>query len=372
MTIRVMCAILFVAFSFLWLYFFQADLLTVAQNILSSGHTHYDRTIGALLITAVLWLLQLWFARMVKLTNACYALSYFPSMFLLAVLSSVNVNDSRILSVTAWPLTAIVLLLMGGGAVLAAAKVKIVDRRHAIGLLSRHTWINLLIMALMIVAVAATGNTNAVYQYRLRAETALKAGNYDEALSVGSRSLETDGYLMMLRMYAMSRKGVLGEQLFKYPLIASSDNILPTDNKAGMLYYPVDSLYRHLGAIPRHEMNPMDYLKTLFSTGKAKRPAADYLLCGYLIDKDLDSFAADIERFYTVNDSLPRYYREALVLYTHLRSHPVIVYHDAVLDVDYEDMQKQKSMYATQDEQRSRMIDTYADSYWFYYEYAGK
>ena len=49
---RVMCAILFLCFSFLYLYEYQADVLAVAQHVLSDGQTHYNRTIGAVLITA--------------------------------------------------------------------------------------------------------------------------------------------------------------------------------------------------------------------------------------------------------------------------------------------------------------------------------
>ena len=58
-TIRVMCAVVFVAFSFLWLYYFQADTLSVAQHALSHGQTNYNRFVGAVVITLVLLLLQL-------------------------------------------------------------------------------------------------------------------------------------------------------------------------------------------------------------------------------------------------------------------------------------------------------------------------
>ena len=51
MTIRVVSAIVFILFSWCWLYFFQNDLLAMAQHVLSHGLTHYNRFIGATGIT---------------------------------------------------------------------------------------------------------------------------------------------------------------------------------------------------------------------------------------------------------------------------------------------------------------------------------
>ena len=57
--IRLMCAIVFLTFSFVWLYCFQADVLAAAQHVLSKGLTSYKPFVGAVLITLVLQVLQL-------------------------------------------------------------------------------------------------------------------------------------------------------------------------------------------------------------------------------------------------------------------------------------------------------------------------
>jgi hypothetical protein len=41
-TVRVMCAVCFLAFSFVWVYWFQADMLAVAQHVLSQGVTQSE------------------------------------------------------------------------------------------------------------------------------------------------------------------------------------------------------------------------------------------------------------------------------------------------------------------------------------------
>jgi hypothetical protein len=111
----------------------------------------------------------------------------------------------------------------------------------------------------------------------------------------------------------------------------------------------------------------MDYLRAILRSGQAKPAAVDYLLCGYLIDCDLDGFASELTHYYTVNDSLPRYYREALVLYNHLRSHPLVVYKDPVLDTDYTDMRKMLATCRQESERRRMLLENYAGSYWHYF-----
>ena len=369
MSVRGMCALVFVVFSFLWLYFFQADVLYVTQHALSGGQTRYDRLWGAVLITLVLGLLQSGVYRLVRLNKRAHALTWFPSMLLLAVLTSASPDIDLHFTFGSWQWLFPLLVALWLVGVWMAYNAEANESFASSGLFSRRMWINLLTMALMACGVAVCSNTNAVFHFRTHAEVALLYGDDDEALRVGQRSLETDGHLMMVRMYALSRKGQLGERLFTYPVVPSSEVMLPTTPAARLMIYPIDSLYRHLGAIPRSDMRPMDYLQALFRTGQAKPAAVDYLLCGYLIDRDLDSFASEIGRHYAINDSLPRYYREALVLYTHQRHHPVLVYQDSVLDVDYQDFRKLEAECPSENERKGKMLEKYADSYWCYYSY---
>lgn len=369
-TIRVMCAVVFVAFSFLWLYYFQADTLSVAQHALSHGQTNYNRLVGAVVITLVLLLLQLGVYSITRLQKYSHAFTYFPSMLVLAVLTSVDPDIDRHFSFGSWLWLFPLLLVLWGGFIWLAKTVQAYEPTAESGFFSRRMWVNVLTLALMICGVAVAGNTNAVFHFRTHVETALLDRNFDEALRVGKRSVETDGSLMMVRMYALSRDGQLADRLFEYPLVPSADAMLPTaGDQVRMMIYPIDSLYRHLGAIPRRPMQPMEYLTTILRTRQAKPAAIDYLLCGYLLNKDLDGFVRQIGSYYAINDSLPRHYREALVLYTHLRSHPFVVYHDPILDVDFEDFRKLEALYPDENERKNKVMEHYANSYWYYYSY---
>jgi hypothetical protein len=98
-------------------------------------------------------------------------------------------------------------------------------------------------------------------------------------------------------------------------------------------------------------------------------PATDYLLCGLLIDRQIDRFAREIGKYYTLDDHLPKHYREALVLYTHLRSDPVVEYHHAVTDEDWRNLQDLEKQYPDATERQGKVEDQFGNTYWYYYEY---
>ena len=119
-TTRVICAVSFIVFSFLWFYWFQADLLVVAQHVLSGGVTHYDRLIGATIITTVLFLLQLAVHAVTRLSRRTHALTYLPSFLALTFLSDVRISNDKSVEVgSRWWLLVIVFILWIGAVWLA-------------------------------------------------------------------------------------------------------------------------------------------------------------------------------------------------------------------------------------------------------------
>ena len=369
-SVRVMCAVVFIIFSFVWLYFFQADILTMTQHVLSGGLTHYHRFWGAVIITITLYLVQLLVYRIAHLKRLGHALTYGPSVLLLSMLTDIGQKlDTGVDIVASWHVM-LVAFIVWVFIVCIALKLQEFEDDTPYALFSRPMWINMLTMSLMMMWVAWIGNTDAVFHYRMKMENLLSQGNYGHALAVGKKSLESDDHLFMLRMYALARTDGLGEHLFEYPVAGSSSLMLPSNGKTKMLVCPVDSLYRFLGARPVGQIEPVRYLKLLQRRDSVPRKVlADYLLCGELIDKDLDRFAKDIQDYYTVNDSLPKHYREALTLYSRLRSKPVVVYHHPVMDEDYDNLQELEKRYPSQTERKGKVEEHYRGTYWYYYWY---
>ena len=116
-------------------------------------------------------------------------------------------------------------------------------------------------------------------------------------------------------------------------------------------------------------MSTWAYLYALRRAGYDSVAVRDYVLCGYLIDRNLDGFTKELPKYYDINDSLPLHYREALTLYPHLRAKPVIVYHNDVMDTDYEDLQELEKKFATREERKNAVRPQYSGTYWWYYEY---
>lgn len=374
--IRLMCAIVFIVFSFTWLFYFQADVLAAAQHVLSNGRTSYNRLFGAVMITFCLQLLQLVIYALLRLRKRSHALTYLPSMLTLALITDISQNIDIDHSLGNWwwvfPLVIVIWL---GIALLARALQDIEPDHEPCGLLSRAMWMNMLQMLVIIIIVALAGNTNAVFHYRMSAEARLLEGDNEGALLAGWESLESDADLQMVRMYALSRSGQLGERLFQYPIVAGSTAMLPTNGESRTTLYPVDSLYRYFGARPAAKMLPVRYLNAVARKDSAvSRQLADYELCGLLIDKRIDDFVCLLRRYYSENDSLdmdrlPRHYREALTLYTHLRSNPVMVYHHPVMDEDWDNLQELEAQYPDATERKGKVEEQYRGTYWYYYEY---
>ncbi len=379
-TIRVVCAVLFVLFTFCWLFFFQSDMLAVAQYGLSGGKTHYNRTIGAVICTAVLLGVHLLVYAATRLTRRTHALTYAPSMLLLAFVSSVSVPFRW----GGWLWAGPLLLALWGGAVwLSRRMLPIGDEgRRSAGLFSRVMWINLLQLLAMMAGVAAVSNTNAVDHFRAHAEVALISGDVDEALHVGRRSMETDENLTMLRIFALSQKGQLADHLFEYAVSGTSADMLPLEGSSTRLMLMPDTLlWQHFGVSPdslvgvadgdsitpaKPRLNVAQYLDSLEHDTLATRAYVDYRLTGQLIDRQLDAFVAALPQYYPMDaDSLPRHYREALVLYQ--QKDTLFIYNDSLMLSRWHDFKANDSIYPNPSERKIRTEEQFRGTYWYYF-----
>ena len=365
------CAIVFILFVFLYLYFFQADLLFMVQHVLSGGTTHYDKTIGTVVITLVLYFVHVGVMKLGDFGAGGHVFSYIPSFLLLIALTCVDsdFDENPYSGGCLWVSLSLFILYI---AVVSFLRVRrsfpVFSGTGAtpVGLL----WKNLLLMSLMCIVVCLCGNSDRVFHYRLRVERLLMSGNYADALKVGEKSDDADPSLTMLRIYALSRSKQLGERLFEYPVVGGSDALLPGNDGVRCLFFPESRIFRRLSIRKKGVMRPMDYLRYIEKNGLAMKSATDYILCGYLLDRNLDGFVNAIRGKYNLTSSeLPKHYKEALTLYTHLRANPVLVYHSEVMDADYADFQNLEKKYSDERERMSYVRDTYGDTYWFYYFY---
>lgn len=189
----------------------------------------------------------------------------------------------------------------------------------------RRLWHYSLAVAMLMFLIGIAIDSTDVTTYTRQVRDCMAEGDYAGALRIGERSDKTDRQLMMLRMEALRHEHLMGERLFSYPIVGEGR---PLVGKGG-----------------------------------------DYELCAYLIDRDLNRFAVALPKYYTVSQLLPRHYREALVLYNHLRANPVVVYHDNVMDTDFKDLQKLRRTFADKKAAQVAISRNYGGTYWYYYYY---
>lgn len=354
---RLTCAIIFITFTYLYLSCYQQEVLAAAQHKLSDGLTTYNYVLFPILTTLTLFLLEVGVFALTRVKKTFHALNYFPSLLFLAVITDIPCKMDESLSLGAWSWIVPLLLLLLGFAMWMIRQLEPYEPDNQSGLwMSRCTWQNIFQMLVMIVFVILIGNGNEVFHERMKMERLMSEGKYKEALEVGKMSSKTDSSLTMLRVACLHRTKMMGDRLFSYPLVGGSKAMIPDSvtTKSLMWTTPV-------------WMHPMKngklrYIKPL-----------DYQLCGLLLDKKLDQFVAAVNTAYRLDSvSLPKHYKEALMLYTHRRAHPKIVYHNAVMEADFQDFQTLERKYSNAMERNAALRDVYGNTYWYYYLYGNK
>lgn len=362
------CGSLFTIFSGLYLYVMQSDLLTTTQHLLSKGQTVYSPVWGTAIITSVLLLLPYLYRKAVVFPLRFHALYYFPSFLILGLLTAM-VPDG------AWNVS----LSFGYGTVAAYAILYLSVMWMVMHYPDSQTgsqgafvclWPNFFILSLFMIMAGHLGNTDDVCHYRLKMERETVEGSDSRVLETGRNSLAADRGMTAMRMFALSRKGILGEKLFDYPQYYGSEGLMPCSSDTVHAYDWVSEFYRYIGGRPGRGAGRATRFFELLSERPTASPAVkDYLLCAYLLDKNPDAFVSALPRFYAVSDSLPHYYKEALVLYGRLHTSPAIVYKDAAIEANMNDFFHYAAQFRDETERSNQCRRMYGNTYWWYYYY---
>ena len=85
--IRVSCAFLFVAFTFAYVFHYQADLIAANLYALAGGAIVYNEWVGAFAITSLLYLLKYFINRLLTFDGPWFVGAYVPSFVVLALIT---------------------------------------------------------------------------------------------------------------------------------------------------------------------------------------------------------------------------------------------------------------------------------------------
>ncbi len=351
--VHTVCCVVFCVLIFLYLYFYQGDVMALAQHILSGGATTYDKFIGASVITFVMFLVHSFVYSILRLDRWFYWLTYLPSFLLIAILGDVTPDGSGSVYNNVWFWLAPLILVVYVVIVRMLGEVDALGRDDVStgSLFSKVMWTNLLSITVMMLVTIGAGNTDVMLHNRIKVENAIIAGRYEEALSIGNEYQKTDESLTMLRAYVLSLKGELGERLFEYPLTGGSSALRPNGKN-------VNSLMIYEGDI-------LMYINS--KTPGSINHSADYNLCALLMDRRTDVFERELKRHYSIDSTLPKHYKEALLLARNVTPGDSVEYADASVMAAYTDFLSIRKKYTSHLQMQQALKERFGNTYWYYY-----
>lgn len=280
-----LCRVLFVAFSFVYLYSFQGDLLGAAHGYLSQGRTAgYNCLISSIVITLLAVLLEWGTEKLIKYKGYVYASNYIPSAFLLGFMT--RFDGKALLGDTVSPVIWVAVLCAVAMIICKVVQTGImVEKRETIIPVAS----NLFLLSLIMGMVPVLGNTEENWHRSLKIEHLLRDGHAEEALLVGRYESESDRTIDLLRAKAM--------------LMLDTDTLAIGTAVADRLFgYSISertALARELRSIEDSDTVNM---------------ANNLTLVSYMLEKQLDRFVSEFD-VYAWNDiEMPRYFLQALVM----------------------------------------------------------
>ena len=223
--VRWICAILFGAFAFCWLYFFQRELLQAEYRVLFSADNGLriwmfnHHLLVSLSLTLIALLLAIPGRIVLRFKKGLYACNYLLSAAFLGVITGYDGDSLFGQTYTEWIVTgaSMLLLFLVCKIVASVPKSEYNDRPRTLAG-------NLLLMSLLFCITGYLGNTDENLHRRLRMEQMYSDGNYFELLEIGRFEEESDASIDLIRAKAMlnieanpAGSGI-GDMLFKYSI----------------------------------------------------------------------------------------------------------------------------------------------------------
>ena len=366
--IRIVCAVLFALFSFLYIYLFQGEQLALIQDHLAQGVTSNNTLITAIIITLLLGGLQYLLNRVGHLHGRFEAISYLPSCVLLALITKVDGYFSY--SLRQWLVTLVV--------VAAVYLFMVWIERNTLD--TRETRVlrvltpNLGTMAVLFIFTGWYCNDSMARQMELAAWKYVHERNYEQVLSVGARSKETNVNLTALRSLALAKTGRLGDNLFAYPQCYGSDGLLMNRYNVQTSSYGSKAYYQSLGASPYGGEEAAAFYKRLLAQYPDVEEYRDLYVAALLLDKNLKDFISVATQPSTQLTNAPIHYQEALIIYNEQHPfEPISFSTDSAIVNRYHDYLTLREKHATNAEVLQNLCRRrFGNTYWYYYDFVNK
>ncbi len=279
--IRWICAALFGAFAFCWLFFFQRELLQAENSVLFSADNGLriwmfnHHFVVSLALTLIALLLAIPGRIVLRFKKGLYACNYLLSAAFLGIIAGYDGESVFGQNLTVWIASGsfMFVLFLICKIVASVPKSEYNDRPRTLAG-------NLLILSLLFAITSYLGNTDENLHRRLRMEQLYNRGEYARLLDYGRYEEESDPGIDLLRAKALLQ-------------LPSNDN--PAGSQIG------ENLFKYTVSDP----------KALSKALKGTRLEQAYL-ASCLLDGNLKEFADTINL--NAYNTLPKYYMQAMVI----------------------------------------------------------
>ncbi|MBR3616743.1 MAG: hypothetical protein IKL56_09025 [Bacteroidaceae bacterium] len=370
--VALFCATLFALFSFLFVAVYQSPLLEVLYDYVATGKLDYNGYLVAAVISPLLTLLALWLNRIAKFQREWTAMAYLPSVLLLAFITDID----RSLYVGGWSSTSWIVIFSVAMFVYAALafvlqRVLFEKIKNLAMSTNRMIWRNLILFVIMFCLAGTLSNGEENFKREALVASRYKGGDAEGALAVGYKSLDASRELTAMRAYILAKENSLGERLFEYPQLYGAEGLLPFAQQTSPL--SSDTVATLLGDTIKENENTLDYLRRLAHADTLAVAARDYYLSALLLEKEVIEFEAELARMcgsYRA-DSLPKHYREALLLLKEFSSEYQLNLEDSVLNSKFRSMREVESKYDDALMRNNYVRKAFGRTYWWYFLYGG-
>lgn len=370
--VALFCATLFALFSFLFVAVYQSPLLEVLYDYVATGKLDYNGYLVAAVISPLLTLLALWLNRIAKFQREWTAMAYLPSVLLLAFITDID----RSLYVGGWSSTSWIVIFSVAMFVYAALafvlqRVLFEKIKNLAMSTNRMIWRNLILFVIMFCLAGTLSNGEENFKREALVASRYKGGDAEGALAVGYKSLDASRELTAMRAYILAKENSLGERLFEYPQLYGAEGLLPFAQQTSPL--SPDTVATLLGDTIKENENTLDYLRRLAYADTLAVAARDYYLSALLLEKEVIEFEAELTRMcgsYRA-DSLPKHYREALLLLKEFSSEYQLNLEDSVLNSKFRSLREVESKYDDALMRNNYVRKAFGRTYWWYFLYGG-
>ncbi len=368
--ITVFCTLAFAIFSYTFVAIYKSPLIEIVYDGVATGKLQYNGYILSGVVTAVLVGLALWLNRFAKYQREWTAMAFLPSALILAFITdierSVFCGGGSFVG-WVWIFVAGILFYIFLSFLLGRMLFEKIKNPTMVA--NRIVWRNLILLTITFMSIGCLSGGDKNFMREAIQYKYYRNGDVEAALSVSARSPLASPQLTAQRAYLLSLKGELGERLFEFPQYYGAEGILPSVVRTAPIV--PDTVYAHIGLKRDSSENAVEYLVRAVSCDSVGIAAQEYYLSSLLLERRLVDFADKVFEFYNVGDAdgLPKHYKEALVLYSHIVP-------DYPLSMDAGDMRSSlKIMIAEAAEKGSlfmhsaRAQDEYGGTYWWYFLY---